>query len=176
MRKTTTTISANAKLTGFNTVQEFNATQNCYWDGTGQTFVVTTATNDPVRVKFNCTIKFTLTTHNNGATVVMRDFTNSTNYDDTTMVCVQGNHNGTFERSFTVIKSFNTNRLVGLWVATTSGTPPFSALDITFTAETVFTSVAVNRLSNADGTYSLQMATGGINLIGADQDWFLNGA
>jgi hypothetical protein len=28
-------------------------------------------------------------------------------------------------------------------------------LDITFTAETVFTSVAVNRLSNADGTYSL---------------------
>jgi hypothetical protein len=40
----------------------------------------------------------------------------------------------------------------------------------------VFTSVAVNRLSNADGTYSLAMSTGGINLIGANQSWFLNGA
>jgi hypothetical protein len=85
----------------------------------------------------------------------MRDFTNNTNYDDTTMVCLQGNHTGTFERSFTVIKSFNTNRLVGLYVTAITGSPPFTALDITFTAETVFTSVAVNRLSNADGTYSL---------------------
>jgi len=129
-----------------------------------------------VRVKFTCTVKFTLATNGNGATIVMRDFTNSTNYDDTTMVCVQGNHTGTFERTFTVIKSFSSNRLVGLWATSTTGAPPFSAIDITFTAETVFTSVAVNRLSNADGTYSLAMSTGGINLIGANQSWFLNGA
>ncbi len=66
--------------------------------------------------------------------------------------------------------------MIGLYVTAINGTPPFASADITFTAETVFTSVAVNRLSNADGTYSLAMATGGINLIGADQSWFLNGA
>jgi hypothetical protein len=129
-----------------------------------------------VRVKFTCVVKFTLAVNGNGATIVLRDFTNSTNYDDTTMVCIQGNHTGIFERTFTVIKSFNTNRLVGLWATSTIGTPPFPAIDITFTAETVFTSVAVNRLSNADGTYSLAMSTGGIDLIGANQSWFLNGA
>lgn len=166
MRKTTTTLSAAAKVTGFNTVQEFNAAQNCYWDGTGQNYIVTTATNDPVRVKFTCTVKFTLAVNGNGATIVMRDFTNSTNYDDTTMVCVQGNHTGTFERTFTVIKSFNTNRLVGLWATSTTGAPPFSALDITFTAETVFTSVAVNRLNNAEGTFGISMVTGGMNVTG----------
>lgn len=109
-------MTVNTKITGFTISEEFNASQNCYWDNTGQNFLITTGTNDPVRVRFTCTVKFNITATGNTATIVMRDFTNSSNYTDTTMTCAQQNQTGTFERSFSVIKSFNTNRLVGLYV------------------------------------------------------------
>lgn len=91
VRKTTTTLTNNAKVTGFVIGEEFNAAQNCYWDNANQTFLVTTATNDTVRVKFTCVVKFTITATGNTATIAMRDFTNSTNFADTTMTMAQQN-------------------------------------------------------------------------------------
>jgi hypothetical protein len=80
-------MTVNSKITGFTLTEEFNAAQNCYWDNANQTFLVTVAVNDPVRVKFTCTVKFNITATGNTATIVMRDFTNNSNYTDTTMTC-----------------------------------------------------------------------------------------
>ena len=75
-----------------------------------------------------------------------------------------------------MIKSFTTNRFVGLWVTAMNGTPPFSALDITFTAETIFTSTAINRLANSTNTRSISMSGVGLSVDQSGQIWFMNGA